>query len=633
LKLNRWLAFLVIIATPAFGQNSNPESGKRKYILPVFPNQINTIAGSMGELRFSHFHTGIDIRTQGRIGLPVVATADGYINRITVQTAGYGNSLYIQHPDGRISVYGHLNHFNKEIAEKVRQEQYKRQRFELTLFPAKNQFPVKQGDTIAFSGNSGSSGGPHVHFDIRTANQNLLNPMEFGLKEIRDDLPPVPRRLSLVPLNKNSRINGEFRQAEFDLIHTKNEFKTRDTIEANGVIGFELYAYDRQNYTFFRTGVPTIKMFVNDQQVFNQNIVEFSFSDQSSINIHTDYRKKLETGRSYSKLFLDDGNTLPFYQALNKGKVKIEPGNTYLVRIELKDTYENKSELNFIVKGVKNNENQNIKRLIKNLPQSQLVENTLVLSVNKDSLLNGKLDLYFSGSRKSLSPDYTINENISVFLWDLRKGMPDSALIQNWKKTFNFKAMVPPGLDYKFYNEIADISFQKNSLFDTLYMTIGYSTNEQDMEIFNINQSSEPLKSSIKVTLKLKQNYSSKSAVYAVDANQNLSYVGGDWEGNFITFRTSSFGNYTLASDSIAPVITPIILNRNNITLKIEDKLSGIKEFRANLDGKWLLMNYDYKKKLIWSEKLNPDDVLKGDFILKVSDNANNESIYKTKIQ
>jgi len=564
--------------------------------------------------------------------LPVVASADGYINRITVQTGGYGNALYIQHPDGNITVYAHLNHFNKEIADFVRQEQYKRQKFELNLFPPKGQFEVKQGDLIAFSGNSGSSGGPHVHFDIRDKNQNLLNPLEFGLTEIHDNIPPVARRIALIPINKSSRVEGEFNRYEFNLVKTRNEFVSRDTIRATGVIGIELYAYDRQNYTFFRTGIPTIKLFVNNQQIFNQNIVEFSFADQRTIQVHTDYQKKLSSGRSYSKLFIADGNTLPFFQSLKKGYLFVKQGRTYTVRIELKDSYNNESISEFVIKGSNDFAEKAGYPVPENMPAISQNENTLKLVSYYDSLSNGKATLFIKGKPLTLLPDYITPNRMAVFLWDLRQSLPDSVEICNSKKYFNFKATVFPGAPYQFYSDIMDISFTKNSLFDTLYLTTNYYINQNQFEIFQINNNVQPIKSSIKVTLKPKGDYTSKSAVYGINRRGDISYAGGSWDGKFITFYVSEFGDYTIATDSVAPKIIPISINKESLTLKIEDKMSGLKEFRATVDGKWVLMNYDYKKNLLWSEKLNPEIPFSGDFVLTVTDNAGNSSVYKTNL-
>ena len=163
--------FLLLVGTWGFSQPSEEEFGY--FIFPINPGVRNTLAGTMGELRSTHFHTGIDIRTGGQQGLSVLSAAEGYISRIKVSGSGYGNTIYVLHPNGKTTVYAHLKSFRADIEKYVKDAQYKKESFEVNLFPKANQFVLVKGDTLALSGNSGSSGGPHLHFDIRDENQNL----------------------------------------------------------------------------------------------------------------------------------------------------------------------------------------------------------------------------------------------------------------------------------------------------------------------------------------------------------------------------------------------------------------------------------------------------------------------------
>jgi hypothetical protein len=218
--LSRVITLLVIIC-PFFSsaQFSRPDEkfpNEEKYLYPINPGFPGSLAGTMGELRSNHFHSGIDIRTGNVIGLPVLASKSGYISRVSVTPSGYGNVLYITHPDGNTTLYAHLDKFKGALAEYVLQEQYRRKTSKINLYFRANQFVVKRGDTVALSGNSGSSGGPHLHFDIRDPNNFALNPLLVeSFPEITDDMPPAIEKIALKTLDINSRINDKFGRFEF----------------------------------------------------------------------------------------------------------------------------------------------------------------------------------------------------------------------------------------------------------------------------------------------------------------------------------------------------------------------------------------------------------------------------------
>ena len=177
---SRLSSLLLLVALPVvvLAQSGDPEpvreSPTEGYLFPINPGQANYLAGTMGELRASHFHGGIDIRTGNRIGLPVLATQSGYVSRAQASAFGYGTVLYVTHADGKVSVYGHLDKITGKLGAFVKKEQYRRKTFEISLAFAPNEFPVNRGDTIALSGNTGSSQGPHLHFEIREGNREKL---------------------------------------------------------------------------------------------------------------------------------------------------------------------------------------------------------------------------------------------------------------------------------------------------------------------------------------------------------------------------------------------------------------------------------------------------------------------------
>ncbi len=621
-----WLSRFVVTALlfiPVTSQAQLEESYKHDepyYLFPIKPGERNTLAGTMGELRSSHFHTGLDIRTEGRTGLPVMASAEGYISRVAVSTTGYGNALYITHPNGHTTVYAHLDKFSGPIAEYVKKEQYRRQSVSVNLYFHKDRFKVKKGEVIALSGNSGSSGGPHLHYDIRDKNNKPINPLYYGFSEILDRTPPVAQQLAIKTLDKYSRVNDQFGLSTFDVRRVGNDYVIDKPINVYGNIGLELYAYDKLDNSRFRCGIVTIAVEVDGELLFEQTIDELSFSKQRNILAHMNYSQLVNTGRRYHKLYVDDGNELDFYKATNKGILNLSSDCEKQVKITMIDSYKNKSHLNFTLTCKTPDYKLSASEpIVKN---ATLIDNTLVIPT---PIADGEntIELYIPEST-TLSPAYITND-MAVYLWDMNKGLPHSARAANTTELFNYQNTVSPVSDYNFYSEYIDITFPRASLFDTLYMQTDYHYDSTlNKEIFSIGNQITPLKKHIKVTLKPKKDYDDKYAVYSVN-NGNYNYQGGAYSDQKFTFYTRDFGNYTFIKDTIPPQTTVIKTNINDLVFKIQDDLSGIKSYKCSIDDQWVLMHYDYKRNLIWSEKYD-DEKYSGKVKLVVTDNAGNKS-------
>ena len=263
---------LVLSCTFSFAQL--PVKG---YLLfPIKPGQVNYLSANMGELRPNHFHAGIDIKTDFTTGLPVYAAQDGYISRIRISSYGYGNTLYITHPNGLVTVYAHLERFSADIQNYVISFQYANETFELDHYLPKGQLNVKRGDVVAKSGNSGSSGGPHLHFEIRDSLEHVLNPLQFGFTEIKDSQTPIFQKIAVKPLNINARVQNEFALKEWTASKkTDGTYGIPATIEAYGSVGLEIKVHDRMNETSNSYGVNCIELFVNGEEVFYHNIETF----------------------------------------------------------------------------------------------------------------------------------------------------------------------------------------------------------------------------------------------------------------------------------------------------------------------------------------------------------------------
>lgn len=634
MKLNNFLFLFFFLGISLNYVHAQEQAIKESnYLFPIRPGQQNYLSGTMGELRSSHFHAGLDIKTGGVEGLPVYAAADGYISRIAVSSGGYGNALYIQHPNGTTTVYAHLQKFKDEIADFVRQEQYKKESFEIDLFPEKDKFKVKKGEQIALSGNSGSSGGPHLHFEIRDANHNLLDPLTYNFEEIKDDIAPTIQKVAFRTLDKNSRINNQFGRFEFNVVKYGNGYALTEPVTAYGRIGMEIMAFDKVNGSRNKTGIKCIEVFLDDSQVFYQNINTFSFGDSKNIYVHTNYNQKVSTGNTFSKLYVDNGNSLQFYKTdNNKGYLIIKDSLDHHVKVSLWDSYNNTSSLSISLKG----ERPKNRVKSKSSPFSgksgfSLDQNILLAYAKTKDNSKNHANIFANGKKYEIMPDYHINDH-AVYLWNLHAALPDSIDMCGQKEYFDFKTKIPSNEEFSFFNDFLELNFHSTSLFDTLILKVNKIIEKEEKEVFEVCEKNVPLKAPISITLKPSLDYLNKAqaAVYAIDDKGKTSFEGGVWSGNKISFRTRNLGKFTIIADTVAPQINAISLKPDKASFKITDEQAGVQSYTATLDGNWLLMHYDRKNDLIWSETKDGQP-LKGDFKLIVTDNAGNEKEFTHK--
>jgi murein DD-endopeptidase MepM/ murein hydrolase activator NlpD len=629
-----FFAILPFLAQAQFAKPVEKFPAEEKYLYPVYPGKPGSLAGTMGELRSTHFHSGIDIRTNNMIGLPVLASKSGYVSRISVTPSGYGNVIYITHPDGNTTLYAHLEKFLGKVGQHVLREHYTQKSSELDLFFTEGQFPVSQGDTIALSGNTGSSSGPHLHFDIRDSENFALDPLKVaGFPELIDKYPPTAEKIALRTLDINSRINDRFGRFEFYAQRVGNNFIIPSPIMASGNIGVELIAKDKlASQSQFYGGVNYLEMSVDSQLVFRQAIEKVNVAETRAIYTLMDFKTMRNFGTRFYKLYIDDGNDLKFYNnSPGSGKIKVKEKGESKVSIRMKDSDGNASALQF--------------RLMPSPPAKEVksletyafdigydINENIMMVIAKSCTPGAKASLFTNGHVVEVTPEY-YNENRSVYLLDLRKLIPDSISVCGKSVVPGINISVPSGTEYKYYGDHVDIEFPSNSIYDTLYLNTTYELDKSGHEIFTIGQRTVPLRKSITVSLKAEQTYprDKSIAVYRV-AGRSYSHVGGEWVNGRMTFSTRDFGDFTILKDSIAPKITPLSVSGQAARFKIRDELSGIANFEATINGQWLLMAYDSKSNTIWSKNLNPSVPLKGNFELIVTDNAGNKSRYVKKI-
>jgi hypothetical protein len=575
----------------------------------------------MGEMRGSHFHGGIDIKTGGRIGLPVYATSDGYIYRIAIKTGGYGHALYLRHNDGNSSVYAHLNLFEESLEKYVRYKQYENESYTIQLFPEKNLLTYKKGDIIGYSGNTGSSSGPHLHFEIRDENERYLNPLEFGFSEIKDDLTPTIKSIAFNTLEPEARVNGAFGRFEFEVIRVNGKYTTRKPIELSGKIGVDMYHYDNQNGTYNRNGIPEITMLVDSDTVFRQFKEAMAFRLNRNILVHMCYPRYVSRKRRYNRLYLTDGNNLDIYTHPSSG-YEFNKSKATTLRILLRDSHDNISNFETTV---------NTRRIV-NPEAPQIKEYAIQDNIIQFRMKDSTATVYYGFDRTKVSP-YLRKDDDYYFLWDMRTGLPDSIKSVKSKIITDLYALIPSGYDFSFYNHDFDLTSSQSALFDTVYLSFQKKIDlESNREIFEFKNYQDPLRNSVTITLKPDFAYREGAAVFA-KWGDDLNYIGGEMnENGSFTFKTRNFGNFTIDYDTIPPSITPLNWSPSNLKIRITDSRSGIKSFRASINGEFLLMRYEAKRDLLMALPKNPNIPLAGEFELIVEDNSGNLSEIKRKL-
>ncbi|MCL2776093.1 MAG: M23 family metallopeptidase, partial [Oscillospiraceae bacterium] len=316
------------------------------------PPRLN---GNFGELRDDHFHSGLDLNTQSTIGHPVKAVKAGYISRISVSSSGFGRALYINHPDGTISVYGHLDHFAPKIESAVRDSEYVKESFSVNLNFSAGQFPVKQGEVVAYSGNKGSSGGPHLHFELRnTQTEKVFDPLPAFKNRIKDRRPPEIRGLAFYPQQGKGIINGSVNKQIINVIRSKGgKYALAKPVKAWGTIGIGIKAYDKMDAAPNVYGVKEIRLLVNNTEVYHSVMDGFFFNESRYINSFIDWDEWKTRKSFFMKSFIEPGNKLGIYRNHSNGLISIQESKTYHCEYILKDAFGNTSTLAFIITGEK----------------------------------------------------------------------------------------------------------------------------------------------------------------------------------------------------------------------------------------------------------------------------------------
>ncbi|RZK47024.1 MAG: M23 family metallopeptidase, partial [Hymenobacter sp.] len=378
------------------------------------------------------------------VNKPVYASADGYISRLKQSSFGYGNVLYITHPNGLTTVYGHLNKFEGAVGAELLRQQYEKQTYELELFFDKGQFPVRRGEEVALSGNTGGSAGPHVHWEVRDAQDRQLNPLQWGgFSEIQDHTGPTLQALAVEPLAIGSRVRGRFERA---LLVPKLQPAPGaatvwpDTVTCFGPVGLLLQGFDRFDGAWNKNGIQRVTVRVNGQPHYQHVIDAVPFpSGTRQVNNFVDFAYARTAGRTLQKLWVDEGNDLPFYTppGLGQGKLDVEDGKVYSIDFELADAYNNKATAHLVLKGEKPLDYAKLPGAAASAAAKPKLSYDITRNLLRATVLNAPADtaglpaqllLRRGGRQLALRPSYSVGA-ATTYLYDLRAGLPDSLLL------------------------------------------------------------------------------------------------------------------------------------------------------------------------------------------------------------
>lgn len=521
------------------------------------------LAGTFGELRSNHFHSGLDIKTQQREGLPVYASAEGFVSRINVAHYGYGKALYIQHPNGYTTVYAHLKNFSPRIEEYIKKLQYQKESYEVEVYPTASELPIERGELVANSGNTGGSGGPHLHFEIRDGEQRPMNPLMFGI-DLEDTRAPLVSGVYVYPTGEEAHVNGSAQRQKLRLIPQQDGSFRAEKIEACGEIGFGINTVDQLNAAPNHNGVYRIETSANGEKLFQANFERFSFAETRHLNQLIDYAYYTKNNSRIQKLFVEPSNPLSIYSNVsNEGYLNVQDSLSYNYTIKVSD---------------------------------------------------------FAGNERIV--------NIPI------EGKQRSEIKENPSKITDF--FVPAGAGAQFEGNGIDVYIPKNSLYQDAYLDITF----EDEKVI-LHEDIIPIHTNITIGFdvsKYKPEDREQMFIASLNKRNRPNYSTTTKDGERFTTKTRTFGTYTLARDTQAPRITPVnfrdgqwISGNKDLKVKISDDLSGINSYRATVNGKFILMEYEYKQNLL-THDFSDGVVTDTENLLRIEvvDNVGNTTIFES---
>ncbi|PRP67096.1 M23 family metallopeptidase [Nonlabens agnitus] len=559
----KYICFLLLgLFIVRFGESQTTKELPQDYF--HHPLDIKLIlSGTFGELRSNHFHSGLDIKTNQRTGANVHAAAAGYVSRIKIEHYGYGKALYVTHPNGYTTVYAHLEKFSPRIEEYVKARQYAQESYEIQLYPDDLELRVDQDEIIAYSGNSGGSGGPHLHFEIRDGAARPMNPMLFGI-DIPDSRNPLVKQVKAYPLDAESTVNGKNEAQLLRVVPLQDgKFKV-EPFSAYGNIGMGVNTNDRLDGANNQNGVYTIKTYFNGSPHFKMTFDKFSFDETRYINQMIDFEHFKKSKSRISRLYIPDGSPLSLYGDVNnQGKLQLfDPGSTHVYKVNITDFKGNDSEI--------------------------------VMDITNESKL----------------------ENLQV-------DSPKDA------------TLIPHNETYTTTLGAFTLTIPQGSLYEDTFLNI-----KQNSDTLKVHEDIVPLHKNMVINYDMSSKQDEDRDKYFIARTTSWGaayYTPSRLKGNTLTAFTKTLGTYAISKDTKDPTIAPVnfkdgqwISKNQTLKLKINDKDTGVQAYRATVNGKFILMEYDYKTDLL--THYFEDGVVTdtdNELVVIVTDNVGNSSKFE----
>ena len=504
-------------------------------------NVAGYYSANFGEMRPNHFHAGTDFKTDGVEGKPVVAVADGYVSRVSQSPTGYGLALYVTHPNGTTSVYGHLSRFRKDIADFVFSERHRLRQSRVDLYCQADQFPVKRGEEIARSGNTGSSQGPHLHFEIRDAKtQKTLNIISQGIVTPKDDISPYIMKVHYVEVDTVRGVPCHSKLATY-AVHKAdaNTYRTaqKSPIKVGRKGYFIIETSDRKNDVANTYGVYNMVAKLDGKAIFEYRNDGFPFDLSRYCNAVSHYPIQRRSRNEVMRAAMLQGGTKYFYPTLvNRGVVTTAEGEERKMEFVITDDCGNTSTLAFDIVGKSNDA----------CFKGEVAEDAIIVEYNRDFA-------------------HKVDDVLSVVI---AKGSLYESI----------------ALDI----ERSDVAIKADSTIKVL------------SPAYRIHDDNTPLQKSIGLvfTQDVEERLQPYTVMASVSSGGYLYYSGGRYRHNRLTARTSSFGTFCLVADMTPPTIRPQFEDgqdcrgRDRIAFRLSDNFSGVSSYNVYIDGKWVAIDY-----------------------------------------